>query len=251
MSRDKRTWDDLGTNDPYYAVLAFDKFLHENLDDRAVDEFFKTGRSHVERIWREIKDGFGIDLRPKRALDYGCGVGRNLIPLAERCETVYGVDISHGMLAETAKNCDEHGIQNVHLQDAAEFWAAESEVYDFVHSFIVLQHIDPKIGNVLIRKMIERLEPGGVGVVHVTFFDPSTHFQKLRSRFYSNIPKAHQFLTAVRGKKGRLMPMYEYDLNYLFRILKENGSETSFLRFSDHGWLGALIFFRKTNLGTY
>lgn len=245
MSRAKETWEHLAVTDAYYAVATFDKFRRANLDTAAKEDFFQTGSDHVDQIWNEIESGFGMCLQPHRALDYGCGVGRILIPLAERCEAVVGVDISPTMLDETRENCAERNITNIELQTAADFYATENETYDFVHSYIVLQHIEPKIGNHVIRKMIEHLQSGGVGMLHVTYFDPSPPARKLRFRIYRDMPIVHKALNAIRGKKEPLMPMYEYDLRLIFKMLHENGCGSTFVRFSDHGWLGALLFFRK------
>lgn len=245
MGRAKETWENLAVKDAYFAVSTFDKYRAANIDPAAKEEFFRTGRDHVERIWNEIEEGFGLELKPRRALDYGCGVGRILLALAEKCDAVIGVDISPTMLDEARKNCTDSGVANFALQDAASFAAAETETYDLVHSYIVLQHIDPKTGNELIRKMIERLLPGGVGMLHVTYFDPSPLGRKLRFRIYRDVPFVHKMLNVIRRKTEPVMPMYEYDLGLIFRTLQENGCGSSFVRFSDHGWLGALIFFRK------
>jgi cyclopropane fatty-acyl-phospholipid synthase-like methyltransferase len=251
MGRARDTWEDLAANDAYFAVSTFDKFRAANIDAEAKEEFFQTGRDHVERIWKEIEERLGVDFKPRRALDYGCGVGRILIPLAQKCETVVGVDISGTMLEETRKNCAERGVANFELQDAADFTAADSETYDLVHSYIVLQHIEPKIGNGLIRKMIERLVPGGVGMLQVTYFDPSSRGRKLRFHVYRDVPFVHDILNVIRRKTEPVMPMYEYDLGVVFRLLQQNGCGSSFVRFSDHGWLGMLIFFRKDGKGIY
>lgn len=251
MNEKKQLWEDYGANEAYYAVVTLDKFRKDNLGETAKEEFFQMGRDHVTRIFREIEDGFAMKFAPRRALDYGCGVGRILVALAEKCEQVVGVDISHAMLDETRKNCKQRDITNVELQDASEFIGAASESYDFVHSFIVLQHIDPKIGNELIRTMTKRLSAGGIGMLHATFFDPLPLSARLRFRIYRDVPFVHRILNTVRGKKDALIPLYEYDLNRVFQMLHANGCGECFVRFSDHGSLGAMIFFRKGETEVY
>lgn len=246
MDRAKQIWEDLGETDAYFAVSTCDDFRKRNLDEAAKEKFFQSGEEHVERLWDEIEKGFGIKFNPGHALDYGCGVGRVLLALAEKCEKVTGVDISQSMLNETRKNCSERDLKNVQLKNADEFLTANSEKFDFVHSYIVLQHIDPKVGNEIIRKTVETLEINGVGMVHVTFFDQADANTKFRSRVYRDVPFVHELLSAIRGKVSRFMPMYEYDLNRVFRILHENGCGEIFVRFSDHGFLGAMIFFRRS-----
>ena len=250
MDRAKQIWEDLGEKDAYFAVAAYEEFREGNLDDEAKEKFFQTGKDHVEELWREIERNFEITFTPGRSLDYGCGVGRVLMPLTEKSDSVVGVDISRAMLNEAGKNCSERDLQNVELRDSAEFMNAESEKYDFVHSFIVLQHIAPKLGNEIIRKMAERLTTGGVGMVHVTFFDKTPTFRGFRAKVYRDVPFVHRFISVIRGKDGRFMPMHEYDLNAVFQILNENGCNDLFVRFSDHGFLGVMIFFRKAETST-
>jgi 2-polyprenyl-3-methyl-5-hydroxy-6-metoxy-1,4-benzoquinol methylase len=245
MSNGKETWEDFGATDAYYAVATYEKFRSSKIDAAAKAEFFATGREHLDEVWLEFERLFGEVERPHRALDYGCGVGRILLPMAERCGSVVGVDISTAMLAEARKNADEGSIANVELQEAAEFIAADGDRYDLVHTYIVMQHIEPQIGYEIIRKLVERLVPGGLGMIHVTFRDSSPPFTRLRFRIYRDVPGVHKLLNKLRGRTERFMPMYEYDRNKVLEILKTNGCEPAFEKPTDHGFAGAMFFFRK------
>jgi ubiquinone/menaquinone biosynthesis C-methylase UbiE len=72
-----------------------------------------------------------LQLKPgDRVLEIGCGTGRNLRPLQAAvgpAGTVYGVDISNGMLTEARELCARNRWSNVNLiqQDALEFAAPE------------------------------------------------------------------------------------------------------------------------------
>ena len=248
MDRAKKIWENHGRDEAYYAVATFDKFRKTSLDAEAKKEFFESGREHVKMLRREFESAYGIQFRPHRALDFGCGVGRIMAALAYDCESVTGVDISEAMLAETLKNCEQQETSNIRLQNTNEFFKADSEEYDFIHSYIVLQHIRPTDGLGIITRLVERLEPSGLGMLHITFFDPSSGFRRFRSTIYRDVPFVHGLISRVRGKKEIFLPMYKYDLNSFFRILKENGCEDIFIRFSHHGMYGALVFFRKGDL---
>lgn len=243
--RSREIWEDFGVNDAYYSVLTFEKYRKANLNEAAMADFFLSGREHVASVLDVFERHFHLENAPGRAIDYGCGVGRVLLPLAERCGSVVGVDISHAMLSEARSNADRLGLENFELQNADGFLQADDERYDLVHSYIVLQHIDPATGYELIRIMIERLNPGGVGMFHVSYFDPSPRLRKLRVRVLRDLPVLNGVVRAIRGSSGPLMPMYEYDLEKVFRILQGNSCGEVLVRFSDHGMLGAMIFFRK------
>lgn len=247
MDRAKQIWEDLGEKDAYFAVATYEEFREGNLDVAAKGRFFQTGRDHIETVLTEIENNFGVELKLLRSLDYGCGVGRVLIPLAEKSKTVVGVDISDAMLAEARKNCEERDVKNIELVDSDAFMNAEAEKYDFVHSFIVLQHIAPHIGLEIIRKMLNRLKEGGVGMIHVTFRNSSPSSRAFRARIYRDLPFVHRVVSLIRRTNEQFMPMYEYDLNGVFQIFDENGCEDIFIRFTDHGFKGAMICFRKSN----
>jgi len=78
--------------------------------------FFESGRGHVEAVLASCKRYFGEGFQPRRLLDFGCGVGRVLLPFAELCEAVVGVDISESMLAEARRNSPQFD-QPIHEYD--------------------------------------------------------------------------------------------------------------------------------------
>lgn len=57
--------------------------------------------------------------RAGRALDLGCGVGRNAIPLAQRGWTVLGVDLSWPMLAAASSAREQAAVPRLHLVQAS------------------------------------------------------------------------------------------------------------------------------------
>jgi len=108
-----KDWECFATSDPYYAVATHEKFHRDNLNEDVRREFFEVGQRHVEQIFKIIHTYFASGFRPSRALDFGCGVGRLVVPLAELCRSVVGVDVSESMLLEAKINCDRRGISNV------------------------------------------------------------------------------------------------------------------------------------------
>ena len=94
----REDWKRYGDTDPYYGVLTEPRFHRDNLNPDALSEFWATGEAHVERIATLFAAHLGRELRPRRSLDFGCGVGRVLLPLARRSERAPGV----ALLAEKA-----------------------------------------------------------------------------------------------------------------------------------------------------
>src|ERR1700745_2897018 len=99
------SWERFGKNDPYFAVLTYPQFKSANLNADALDEFFKSGEAYADQLISNLQKSFSLhDLSTiKNVLEFGCGTGRIMIPLAKRFESITGVDISESMLKEAKK----------------------------------------------------------------------------------------------------------------------------------------------------
>lgn len=117
MSTDSE-WEKWGRTDPYFGVLTNPKFRKENITDVGRDEFFIPGEAAVDYVLRRCGEFLRADFAPLRVLDYGCGVGRLVIPFSRGADEVVGLDISKSMLSEAADNCQRYGVDNVRLSRA-------------------------------------------------------------------------------------------------------------------------------------
>ena len=150
------------------------------------------------------------------------------------------------MLAEAQANAEQRGIVNVVFQQTEEFLAAPGPRFDLIHSSIVFQHIEPKLGLEILQTMLDRLEPGGIGVLQFTYKNPSRTIERLRFRAYRDIPLVYRLRNLIKGEKNEpLMPMYVYDLTEVLTTIRTSNCDDCLLRFSDHGFYGATIFFQK------
>jgi len=249
-----RDWEVFGRTDPYFAVLTAPEY-HGQLSEPAREKFFASGRKHVEAVLSIIRDRLHPSFHPARTLDFGCGVGRLVLPLASLCDQVVGVDVSEAMLDEARRNCAVAGVTNVELVKGDDQLSRVSGSFDFIHSYIVLQHIPVKRGEQLVSRMTERLSPGGVCMFHITYdaglADPVS---RLRYWVRVNVPVARRFLNLARGRTspGPLMQMNEYSLTRMLDLLRRAGCGEVHVRFSDHGGVkGALIFARKSDPGVF
>jgi len=244
-----RDWEQLGQADPYFAVLSAPQY-HEQLSAAARTEFFRSGERHVEQVLSIVRARLDPAFAPTRALDFGCGVGRVLIPLASRCSEVTGVDVSPAMLAEAQRNCEEAGVSHVRLVRGDDALSAVEGSFDFVHSYIVLQHVPVARGEHLVRLLAGRLAPNGIGVFHVTYARALR--SPLRRGLYwarTRVPGAHWLLNVVLGRSvtAPLMQVNEYSVTRLLDILWRQGCTEVHVRFSDHqGQRGVLLFARKS-----
>ncbi len=93
--------------------------------------------------------------------------------MAKMADQVTGIDISPGILAEAALNCEARGVANVKFAEG--YLLAERA--DWVNSFLVFQHIMPERGFPLLRQLLDRLRPGGVASIHLTTYRTNDHLQ--------------------------------------------------------------------------
>ena len=87
--RDWRIW---GETDPFYGVVSAPQFRREQVD---LDAFFQTGDAYIQERLGRLERQLGM-LPRRRALDFGCGVGRVALPLAGLFDEVVGLDVGLG-----------------------------------------------------------------------------------------------------------------------------------------------------------
>jgi len=240
-----REWDAFGKTDPYFGVIAEPAFHGRSIDARDRAEFFARGVTEIANTLDVARSVVGPTFRPARAMDFGCGVGRLTMPLAANCSQVVGIDISPAMTEEASRNCAAQGIHNVAFATSID----EVEgTFDFVHSFIVFQHIPPKYGLRLFDQMLGRLRPHGGGMVHFTYARSASVTRKLVHRLRRSSKLAHRLLNLTQGRSfdTPLMAMFEYDLRDPIELLRSHGCERIAGRLTDHGGhLGLMLFFGR------
>lgn len=243
-----RAWEQFGQKDPYFGVASHPRFRDASHEGPERQEFMASGERHVEQILEIARGAFGVLPPIRRALDFGCGVGRILIPLARRADRAVGVDVSTGMLDEASANCAVAGVENVELLLSDDTLSRVSGRFDLIHSYIVFQHIPPRRGEALIRRLLTHLEDDGLLCLHVTYGKRISPWRRAVQWGRRSVPGLHGIVNLLQGRAFRypLMQMNDYDLNALLRAFQEAGLGDLHLRVTDHGgYLGALIFGRR------
>jgi 2-polyprenyl-3-methyl-5-hydroxy-6-metoxy-1,4-benzoquinol methylase len=243
-------WQAWGEKDPYFGVLTDERYRRGRLTAESLEEFFRTGRSHIGEILAACRRHFG-ELSTRRSLDFGCGVGRLLIPLAEVSEVCVGVDIAGAMLQEAALNCVKYNRHNVRLARTLEgIDPGNGAGFSFIHSHMVLQHLDPQRGLSIISALLSRLDTGGVAALHMTYAHAKHRAnQGVRPRASRVARFISRPVTRIRRQLTRGDPqmlMYPYDLNRVLFLAQDCGVRSGGLQFTDHaGHLGVILFLRR------
>lgn len=160
VAREQARWDAYATADPLWAVLSDPA----RRDRRwTLDSFFETGVREISLALHRVGQ-LGWSPGRRRALDFGCGVGRLTQALAAHFQRVVGVDVSPAMVAH-AQALNRQGARVTYVQNgAADLAAFEDGAFDFVYSDIVLQHLPPDMALGYVREFFRVLAPGGVAM---------------------------------------------------------------------------------------
>ncbi|MBN2301619.1 MAG: methyltransferase domain-containing protein [Lentisphaerae bacterium] len=242
-----KDWQKFGEKDPYYGVVSNDMFHKDLLNHHALEEFFETGKDHVEYLFREIRTHVDSSFAPERALDFGCGVGRCTIPLATMCKSVVGIDVSEAMLAEARKNCGD-AIDNIEWVRSDDQLSRVSGTFDFIHSFIVFQHIPEKRGQDIVTRLIDLLSSRGVAALHFLYNTELSPILRIMRMLRKKVPLLHNFANIVYGKPFTypLMQKNVYSLNKLFYLLQKNRCGNCAVRLEGPETMqGIIILFQK------
>jgi SAM-dependent methyltransferase len=243
-------WIELGEHDPYFGVITADGYRGPQLPAETLDRFFSTGRRHVDKLWRLLDERIGLNPRPGRALDFGCGVGRVTLALAEHCGHVVGLDVSPAMLERAREHAGRLGAGNVSFAVSDDSLGGIDGRFDLVHSYIVFQHIPPARGLEIAGRMLGRLNPDGLAALHFTHSWSTSAVRRGINWLQKNVPLVHGMANAVRQRpiKSPMVAMYHYPVDDLLDVFADAGCEVLTKEPTDHGGhLGSMMILRKTD----
>lgn len=245
-----KSWQSLGEKDPYYAVLTCEKFRKDRLDEKTKEEFFQTGKRHVSDLINRIESQLG-EIPRGRALDFGCGVGRLVFPLSEaRFSSVIGVDVSEAMLLEAKRNAEKFTKCNVTFASYKSFSEQTEGTFDFIHSYIVFQHIPVKRGEKIIDELLNKLSSGGIAALHIPFVRKVWFCRNIMNYIRIHVRLLHIIGNLLQRRPWNEPPiqMNLYDLNRVLHIVQMAGLSRVMLEFVEDGSnIGAYLIFRKAD----
>ena len=115
-------------------------------------------KSPDESLAQWVEEGL---IRPGRALDLGCGHGRNAVFLARQGFTVEGVDLSQTALDWASQRAAEAGVAVTLARRNVFDLALDAGSYDLVYDSGCFHHIAPHRRESYVDLVVGALEPGG------------------------------------------------------------------------------------------
>ncbi len=222
----QRNWDEFGRIDPLWAIITHPDKKGQKWQ---IDEFFEFGKKEIEEVMDRIGQ-LGISYQRKKALDFGCGVGRLTQALAEYFDEVCGVDIAPSMI-ELAKKYNRYGNKcSYFLNESDNLSLFNERQFDFIYTNITLQHIRPQHSKNYIKEFLRILDRNGLLIFQV----PSEASSQLNI-----IDRIRLFLTELDfyrrlryGTKAK-MEMWGIKRDEVISLLEKNGGEILDIRKDD------------------
>jgi SAM-dependent methyltransferase len=107
-----------------------------------------------------------VCLKGANVLDAGCGMAQNLVALAKRGATCFGIDLSHRMLEKASEVARNHAPRlplELAFDDMRSLQAFPSVAFDLVLSVYSLEYVASlQEFRATIHRFYQRLNPGGV-----------------------------------------------------------------------------------------
>lgn len=221
----------------------------KNLTPVLRQEFFASGERYIDQIFGVISSSIDEDFSPSLGIDFGCGVGRLVIPLSRRCRRVIGVDISPSMIVEAKRNCVLFDVTNVEFVN--ELVKIEQKV-DFINAVLVLQHVRTDRGMDIIDEFIEKLNPSGIACIQVPYLSGRSMMRRILKPIVDRSSLAQKTYNVIIKKdaKAPYMMFNDYDISKILRLLAEKNINKVFVLLDKFGSkdtrvYGARLFIRK------
>ena len=154
----KDNWQRFGLLDPLWAIATEPDAKGNRWD---LERFFEIGRSTVAATLPPVL-ALRPDLGRARALDFGCGVGRLTRGLEAFFEGVVGVDVAASMIEKARELSPADSRCSYVLNEQPDLQIFEDASFDFVLSFIVLQHMRQDYQTRYLHEFLRVLKPAGL-----------------------------------------------------------------------------------------
>jgi len=179
-------------------------FIATTQENWEKSEFFAKGREELFQLVSPFFRKYSFDLNGKRALEIGCGIGRQTRALSEMFDKVVGVDVSDQMIA-IAKRLNHDLSNTVFIENnGRDLCNFQDASFDYVFSYATFQHIPEKSIVVNYFNEIHRvLRKGGLFQIHLR-----------RKHRYHEFGLAFRFIPLPRPiislAPGYMLDMYQY-----------------------------------------
>ncbi len=231
-----KAWEMLGKEAPLEAIATpvFDEKPWEDKD------FFKSGVTEISGVMSLLASRHRC-LNTKKALDFGCGVGRLTFALCDYFDEVVGVDVSSAMVDMANmynKKFNRKSIFKVNKEQNLKVF--EDGTFSFIYTNMTLQHMKPIFIFEYVREFLRILDKTGVLVfqlprlVEIAPKKPKGLTQMMKGLiprwllkpFRGKVAAEYSRLSWIKSK----MEMHGVEENQITPLIKNHGGEIFYLR---------------------
>lgn len=222
----QKNWNEFGKMDPLWSILTSSDKKGNKWD---IHEFFATGKREIDAAMKYIKS-LGINVPRRKALDFGCGVGRLTQALTPYFDEVYGVDIASSMI-KLAKKYNRHGDKcHYYLNETNDLKLFPNNSFDLIYTVLTLQHMEPRYSKNYIKGFLRILAPHGVLIFQL----PSKPIIineigtiNLKGLILRLVPRSLLYATHRKVKYGNQPRMEDYWIKRqeVVQFLERNGAQ--------------------------
>lgn len=151
----RRDWDQRARKNAFHYIASWRR-------DWDPESFLASGEEDFNRLVVPRLSRCGLPVTGAAMLELGCGAGRMTHSFARRFERVYAFDLSPEMLHHAREI--HHDCTNILwlLGNGADLSCLAPDSFDFVFSYLVLQHLpEEALAFRYIQEMLRVLRPGG------------------------------------------------------------------------------------------
>lgn len=160
-----------------------------------------------------------------------------MIPLARRFDEAVGVDVSAAMRAEARHNADRCALDNVQFCLSDDRLSQVTGEFNFVISYITLQHIPVKRGMKIVGRLLDLVAAGGVAALHVAVERTGSSLQRVAYLAQAHVPGVRSAANILRRRDIRepAMEMNEYPLSTIIQLAASKGFARCVVEAELHG----------------
>lgn len=151
-------WDVESSFDARYRRICSDPEIDGCQDEARLQELWdRRTESELPQLLK------GVPIEPDwTCLEIGCGIGRLMKPIAQRCRRLIGVDISPKMIEHAHDYLADVPNVELHLNDGRTLDGVADNSVDWVYSHLAFQHLTSyDIVESYIAEIARVLKPGG------------------------------------------------------------------------------------------
>ena len=184
--------------------------------------FFETGVEEITALMTHI-ESLDVALPRRRALDFGCGIGRLTQALADHFDEVHGVDVAPSMIELANQNNRHPDRCQYHLNEDLLLGEFPDHSFDFVYSNITLEHIEPKYSKQYIKEFVRILVTGGALIFQLP--SQPVAIDCFKERIKRVLPEnLVAFLRRIKNPNKPWVPMYGIEKEEVLALLQQTGT---------------------------